>query len=235
MNNNVSMTCPYCGVTYPLFKGTKQCNNYTEKDYYFNFDAFGLAYTGIYPDAYKLRMTRCPSEDCKKIVITLDHITNVKSLSKDQTVDNSNLVHQIMPKCITKAFPDYVPQHILADYREASSIIDLSPKGSAVLSRRCIDEIITDCFKQTKTKDTLDAKINAIENEISTNLHRALKSLKAIGNIGAHLKIQSNTILEVTKEEAQAFLWFIEYIIDEWYVQEHEKAEMIKKIAQLKK
>ena len=230
----ISMKCPYCGREYPLSKAKKYCTFYTEADYFFNFDMICQnAYLGKLPDAFELRVMKCPAEDCGKIVITLDHIMNIQEANKEKIIDNNNLHHQIMPVCITRNFPDYVPTNIIEDYREAAAVLDLSPKASAVLSRRCIDELITDHFKVTQ--GTLYDKINSLEKQLSSKMIAALNSLRSIGNAGAHLKMSSDIIVDVSKEEAQAFLWFIEYIIDEWYVEDHEKEKMINKIAGLKK
>ncbi|MBO6301011.1 MAG: DUF4145 domain-containing protein [Ruminiclostridium sp.] len=234
MINNDKMVCPFCGETYPLTTSSTTSIHQSYIEYYFNFSCFGVR--GIADkskEAFRITMTKCPYKKCGKPTITIDHITDMASDNKEAYIDNSDLIHQVMPKCNAKPFPKYVPQHIISDYREAITVLDMSPKASAVLSRRCIDEIITNHFGVTG--GSLYDKINAIKNKVSGKLLDAIDSLRKIGNLGAHLKIESNVIVEVSKEEAKAFLWLIEYIIDEWYVQEHEKAEMIEKIAQLEK
>lgn len=50
----------------------------------------------------------------------------------------------LIPPSGAKAFPDFVPAAIRADYEEACLIVDLSPKASATLSRRALQGMIRD-------------------------------------------------------------------------------------------
>jgi hypothetical protein len=46
--------------------------------------------------------------------------------------------------------PDYIPEQIKDDYYEACSILNLSPKASATLARRCLQGMIRDFWGITK-------------------------------------------------------------------------------------
>ena len=58
----------------------------------------------------------------------------------------TNLVN-IRPNTLAKQFPDYIPKAIRQDYEEAYSIVNLSPKASATLSRRCLQGMIREFWK----------------------------------------------------------------------------------------
>ena len=75
---------------------------------------------------------QCPS--CKKFIIHLSH------LYPNGNVKNSFLVY---PKAISRSpLSADVPENFAQDYKEACLVISDSPKASAALSRRCLQNIL---------------------------------------------------------------------------------------------
>ena len=97
------------------------------------------------------------------------------------------LTWPLRPQSSAKAFPAaIIPQVLINDYEEACSIKNLSPKASATLSRRCIQGIIRDFWKITKSR-LLD-EINELEGKIDAQTWQAIDAVRSVGNIGAHME-----------------------------------------------
>nr|DAW23258.1 MAG TPA: protein of unknown function (DUF4145) [Caudoviricetes sp.] len=121
-------------------------------------------------------------------------------------------------------FPDYIPQAIRSDYEEACSIVNLSPKASATLSRRCLQGMIRDFFQISK--GSLFEEINAIKDKIPTEQWAVLDGLRRIGNIGAHMEKDINLIVDIEPDEAQKLIKLIELLLQQWYIERHNQQEL---------
>jgi hypothetical protein len=122
---------------------------------------------------------------------------------------------------------------VRADYAEARQILDLSPKASATLSRRCLQGMIRD-FWGVKERD-LFHEIKALQGKVDAKTWQAIDAVRAIGNIGAHMEKDINLIVDVEPMEAQLLVELIERLIEDWYVNRHEhNARMDKVIAAAK-
>ena len=59
----------------------------------------------------------------------------------------------------------------------------------------------------------------------------AVDHVRKIGNIGAHMEKDVDLIVDIDPGEAQALIELIEMLFDEWYVEQHNRTERLKKIA----
>ena len=139
--------------------------------------------------------------------------------------------HWIMPHSSAPILPDYIPDAIRQDFTEAFEIAEISPKASATLARRCLQGMIRNVFG-VKEKN-LYAEISAIQGQVSPREWSAIDSVRQIGNIGAHMEADVNTIIEVDPEEAQTLLLFIDHLINEWYIKKHADEELFRKITEI--
>ena len=179
----------------------------------------------------------CPNEHCGQnfIKITYHHSEPGDVRHTPSAFESYKLIDewQLCPDSLAKTFPDYIPSPILQDYNEACLIINLSPKASSALSRRCLQGIIRDYWKIQK--NTLYEEINALEAKIPGDAWAAIDSLRKIGNIGAHFEKDVNLIIEVTVDEAQTLISLIEFLFKEWYVKKHEHESNLQKIVSIAK
>ena len=130
----------------------------------------------------------------------------------------------LFPISTAKQFPDYIPQAIRSDYEEACSIVNLSPKASATLSRRCLQGMIRDFFQISK--GSLFEEINAIKDKIPAEQWAVLDGLRRIGNIGAHMEKDINLIVDIEPDEAQKLIKLIELLLQQWYIERHNQQEL---------
>lgn len=170
--------------------------------------------------------TICPSESCRKETIEFSKILYERS------IDKYHLIYKkiIEPEANIKIFNcSMIPDVILEDYKEAKLILNLSPKASATLARRCLQSMIRD-FHGITGKRNLHQEIEAIEDKIDPEMYEAIMALKSIGNIGAHPEHDINLIIDVSPEEASQLVGLIEMLIDDWYVARERQQERIRAI-----
>lgn len=215
-------TCPFCNMPSTIRDHdiSVQEHKYisVKEDEHYQLETFAIT---------------CPSEDCREVTIILRKLKGtkyVKTFEGNKPTD-WNRVYQrfIEPEASVKPFPDYVPDQVLQDYKEAKLIADLSPKASATLARRCLQSMIRD-FYNISGKKSLHHEIEAIQSQIDTDMYDAIMALKSIGNIGAHPEKDINLIVDVEPGEAQELIGLIEMLIEDWYVARHKKQERIKEI-----
>ena len=139
---------------------------------------------------------------------------------------------RLVPASEAKVYPDYVPQPIREDYREAYLTLHLSPKASATLARRCLQGMIRDFFGVSK--GNLKAEIEAIEDKVDPLIWQAIDAVRSVGNIGAHMEKDINLIVEVEASEAALLVGLIENLIEDWYVNRYEREQRLKNIVAVK-
>lgn len=205
--------CPFCGAVIAISQDTFQKR-------FLAFENYNVNQIPINPDEFTqpfaINMVRCPR--CGKCQIVY------KSLSGP---DKGNTVH-IYPKSLAKKYPSYIPTQIRSDYEEACAIVDLSPKASATLSRRCLQGMIHDYWKINK--GNLAKEINELEGKIPAEQWKVINGLRRLGNIGAHMEKDVNLIADIEPNEAQKLIKLIELLMKEWYINRHEQQQLFNDI-----
>ncbi|WEY37785.1 DUF4145 domain-containing protein [Paraburkholderia sp. SUR17] len=125
---------------------------------------------------------------------------------------------RLVPFGSAKTYPDYIPVSLRNDYTEACHIADLSPKAAATLCRRCLQGMIRDFWGiDTKSRRLWD-EIKAIKDKVDIGTWEAIVALKDIGNIGAHMEMDVEMIVDVEPEEARLLIELIESLFEDWYI-----------------
>ena len=180
------------------------------------------------PQRFETTVISCPNPDCQKITVTLSQSLLSESAGlptlywKVSTVMNH---WRVIPESSARVFPNYIPAPILEDYEEACKIADASPKASATLSRRCLQGMIRDYFGVKK--DRLVEEINAIKDKVDPITWTSIDAVRSIGNIGAHMEKDINLIIDVDEGEAQALIQMIELLLEDWYIQRHNREQKL--------
>jgi sarcosine oxidase delta subunit len=200
--------CPFCGMIMSE-------NGSTLSEGHLAFNALGST-VALNPQHYGqiliIKMHKCPH--CGEEQISA---YGIKGKIKDTHIE-------IYPNVIFKHFPDYIPQVIRSDYEEACAIVELSPKASATLSRRCLQGMIRD-FWNIK-KGNLAGEINELQGKIPTAQWKVIDGLRRLGNIGAHMEKDIDLIVEIDPEEAHKLIKVIELLMKDWYINRHDQEEL---------
>lgn len=214
-----SWECPFCGRL-SVFESIEKRNS--------SFVAAADTKYGAL--IFESSVNVCPNQECKEFT----YLAKVSTAKVEGGHYRAlNLIEQWVnrPNGIVKQFPDYVPEPILADYREAVLIKDLSPKASATLSRRCLQGMIRNVWGVKPAR--LVDEIKAIEGQIEASMLKAIDAIRNIGNIGAHMENDINFIVDVDPDEAEMLIGLLELLIQEWYVEKHERQLRIDAITAL--
>lgn len=216
-----SFKCPYCDSTFPLVKETYRHwqPSFEHSD--------SLIWRPDVPHSQQITSSsqinlcfyKCPA--CSGITITAKG-------SGSATID---LDMNLLPNSFATQFPDYVPESIRNDYSEACAIVNLSPKASATLSRRCLQSLIRD-FWGIK-KNTLYQEITELQNRVSAEQWRVLNALRNLGNIGAHPEADVNFIIDINPDDALKIVKVIELLIKQWYIERHEQQKLYSEVTSM--
>jgi uncharacterized protein DUF4145 len=169
----------------------------------------------------------CP--ECNKKIIKLRKISRINS-----SISTINIVY---PKAISRQpLPDYISPEFSDDYNEACLVLSDSPKASAALSRRCLQNILrekaelkkidtkTGKFKSEKLKQgNLVSEIKQVLEfgGLPSNIADSLDYVRIIGNYSAHPNKSKSTgeIVKVEQGEAEWNLDVLEMLFDFYFIQ----------------
>lgn len=172
----------------------------------------------------------CPNEECKRINLTNILCDYYYDSDLGRYFEGDEIKQwRLLPGSFAKSFPNYIPKPLVTDYEEAAAIIDLSPKASATLSRRCLQGIIRDFWGIKKGR--LVDEINALEEKIDPLTWQSIDAVRKVGNIGAHMEKDINLIIDVEPKEAYLLIELIELLFEEWYIHRHEREKKLKAIS----
>jgi hypothetical protein len=220
MPDSFNWTCPHCG------RAT------TINDDRLSTDSHRFELGSKYGrQALHTLVISCPNPECRELTISA-YIGgySVNQFGQFHDEDESRDLWQLVPRANIKVFPDYVPDPILADYREACLVCGLSAKAAATLARRCLQGMIRDFWGVSR--DRLVDEIEVIEEKVDPSTWKAIDAVRSIGNIGAHMDKDINLIVDVDPEEAELLIGLIETLITDWYVARHEREGRMQRIVQ---
>lgn len=198
--------CPYCG-----FSSVE--NETVTKKYMVGFQTYS---SGLIEAPVHIWVSKCP------------HCNLFRYRFHAPNPDEQPVSFQYPPARMS-IIPDYVPAAISADYREAVSILNASPKASATLSRRCLQGMIHD-FWNIHEKN-LNAEITELREKVPADQWMAIDALRKLGNIGAHMEADVDRIVDIDPDEAEKLLRLIELLIKEWYIARNDAKKLYAEIA----
>lgn len=128
----------------------------------------------------------------------------------------------IWPKGISRApLPVEVPPGIAEDYKEACLVLRDSPKASAALSRRCLQNLLRQAagVKPSDLSDEIEQVIHS--KGLPATIAENIDAVRNIGNFAAHpIKSKSTgEVVAVEPHEAEWNLDVLESLFDCYFVQ----------------
>lgn len=190
------MVCPYCVTTFAWTPG-----------------AYAIGQDADF--TWHARSQVCPA--CHRMVVACGQYHK----------NDGRLLQEILvyPKtAYMKPLSADVPQEFAQDYNEARLVLMSSPKASAALSRRCLQNILRE--KAGVRKPNLAQEIEAVvkSNQLPSYLATAIDAIRHLGNFAAHPTKDTNTgeIVNVEPGEAEWLLDLLEGLFDFYFVQPAE-------------
>jgi hypothetical protein len=213
-----SWVCPYCQQVATLISDNIDINSHVFK---WKDDTYLSLQTEI---------IRCPNEACSEYTVTAVLFPTTWENGRRIADRSRKFLNywDLKPSSSAKPLPSYIPAAIQNDYNEACAIVNLSPKASATLSRRCLQGMIRDFYNVVEK--TLYKEIQGIKDKVDATTWDAIDAVRSIGNVGAHMEQDINVIVDVDQNEAVVLIGLIETLIEEWYIHRHERAERMSKI-----
>ena len=212
---NQRVTCPHCQVKVLL----EPPSNFNMSNYWIQSQS-----TEYFSRA---NLAQCP--DC------LRHLVAFDEAEIDKSTGDPGDTEKILLWPLTTSRPpvaDEVPSHIAEDFTEAASVLHLSAKASAALSRRCLQAVLREAG-QTKAKD-LNDQIDEVLSSLPANIASNVDAIRVVGNFAAHpiKSQQTGSIIEVEPGEADWNLDVLDALFDFYYVRpevERKKREELNK------
>jgi hypothetical protein len=160
-----------------------------------------------------IKHAKCPA--CARLNVAL-----IRGLIQGSHVFESSVVF-VHPRSVSREPVDpSVPADFSADYIEACNVLDISPKASAALSRRCLQHILHECGKVKER--TLDQEIQkALDgNLFPSHIAESLDAIRTLGNFAAHpiKSTSSGEVVDVEPGEAEWNLDTLESLFNFYFV-----------------
>ena len=168
-------------------------------------------------------MWGCPNPECRKLVL-MHRVGTIRVRGQGRAVVDfidAQPARLMVPRSGARPVPASVPNLIADDYREAAEVMPISPKASAALSRRCLQNTI----RETKgiKKGSLEQEIDEViaKGMVSSALGEQLDAVRQIGNFAAHPIKSTSTgdIVAIEPGEAEWNLDVLDGLFEEWFVQ----------------
>ncbi len=200
------MKCPHCLV-----------------DFHDEQTFWSVALTADADGQWLLSRRTCPS--CHRFVLYLENGApqgpvaqgqqNVRFLAGSQRI-------MVRPKGTSRApVPAEVPPDIVDDYKEACLVLADSPKASAALSRRCLQNLLRKAAG-VKPGD-LSSEIQQVldSGKLPSIIAENIDAVRNVGNFAAHpnKSNSSGEIVPVEPHEAEWNLDVLESLFDLYFVQ----------------
>lgn len=201
-------SCPYCGVAFSL-EGVG-ANLWMP-----TFKMLGTISAGSRPapehKQYTISSHSCP--DCAGQVLWLNELMGNDITSVAATT-------LLFPKRPIKALPPGIPAAFIAEFLEAHDTLEVSPKASAALSRRCLQHVIRQQESIQKANLYDEIKELMARNKLPKYLADDLDAIRHVGNFAAHPIKDTNTgqIVDVEPGEAEWTLQVLEELLIFYFV-----------------
>jgi hypothetical protein len=161
---------------------------------------------------------RCPNPACGGIVINLLEIW----ISQTPGLMGGRKTFPAYPRITGRSpVPPEVPEEITEAFEEACLVLSDSPKASAALSRRCLQNLLREAAGATQKDLAKQIDYVLAHGDLGSRLKKNLDAVREVGNFAAHPIKSENTgqIVPVEPAEAEWNLDVLERLFDYYYVQ----------------
>jgi len=219
------MICPHCSTVVKIDWDTTEALQVQEV----NNDREGI----------EIFYGECPS--CSKLVVGISQGKVKYEVGNGYYVHDLSLQKIIYPKANSFQNSQDIPEKYLEDYEEALKVLSASPKASAALTRRLLQNILREEFNIVEKSLVKEIELFTNKIDIPSYITDAVDAVRQIGNIAAHPSkdLSTGEIVPVEKGEAEWLIEVIEQLFDFVFIQpkklEKRKQELNLKLETLGK
>lgn len=198
------MRCPHCGEGFTS---------------YWREMGLGIREPEAQPDpdahAWAVEWDQC--SECHRYIVRLKQFalsTRTEILGGGMEVETHDPVSfQVYPKGTARRCPPEVPDNLREDFLEAALVLPDSPKASAALSRRCLQQLLREHVGIERR--TLDLEIQELlsTGTLPSHLADAIDGVRHIGNFAAH-PLKSTSTGEILRVEEGEADWNLETLVE---------------------
>jgi hypothetical protein len=181
-------------------------------------------------DQWLLSRRNCPN--CRKFIFNLENGTGALNQQQpNNPVGPGNVLvtfrqkksdTMVYPRGVARRpVPPEVPADIGEEYKEACLVLADSPKASAALSRRCLQNLLRNAAG-VKSGDLVGEIQQVLDSgKLPAGLSENIDAVRNIGNFAAHPNKSKSTgeVVDVEPHEAEWNLDVIEGLFDFYFVQ----------------
>lgn len=170
---------------------------------------------------YEIACGDCP--ECDKFIVLLRYGT-AKTQGKEYhylTITNAEREEVLFPKNSVRFVEPEVPDEYRNEFLEACAVLSVSPKASAALSRRLLQQVMREKYRIKHRSLAQEIEEFIKRKDIPSFLSEAVDAIRNVGNFAAHPLKDTNTgeIVDVEPGEAEWLLEVLESLFDITFVQ----------------
>src|ERR1051325_2198253 len=216
-DSSTAANCPYCGIRFSM-EGVDAYNTPI------NFHSAAALFAGrtrAGDPVYTVSAHLCP--DCQKPVMWLNEIS-IGSLGQERSI---LATHLLWPKFPARPLSPLIPERYRLAASEAAAVLQISPKASAALSRRSLQDVLREV--EGLHGATLQTEIAAVlaKKSLPPYLGKDLDAIRIVGNFAAHPIKDTNTgeVVDVEPGEAEWTLEVLEGILEFYFANVQQSAD----------
>jgi hypothetical protein len=159
---------------------------------------------------------RCANEECREVVI---RIRDRSLMALPPHHRSEEWIARPQLGAASRPLPKEVNEPYRSDYLQAAAILGISPRASAVLSRRILADLLEEYAQLSQFRLVERIAGFIADTQHPSGLRENLEYLAEIGNFGAHTqKNDQAEIIDVGAEEAEWTLDIVERLFDYFIV-----------------
>ena len=166
---------------------------------------------------YEMSKMKCP--ECRNDLILINGYKN-----------DALLHYYAVPQRPAKEKIQGVPEKYASLYREASDVLEVSPRASAALSRTCLQMLLRE-YGNVKP-DTLVKEIEQVlaSQSLTTELAKTIDTIRIRGNYAVHpdKSTEPGKIVDIEAGEAEWGLEILKDLFDHYITKPKDQSEKLK-------
>lgn len=184
--------------------------------------------------SYGVSYGHCPS--CDNLIIFYVEGVSITEISRKNKEPlqyyDWEIRKLIYPPAKASEIGEEVPERYRNDFEEATEVLPISPKASAALSRRILQDVLREELGIAKATLVMEIEAFIQRSDVPTYLTDAVDAIRNIGNFATHPLKNTNTgeVAEVEPGEAEWLLEVNESLFDFVFVQPKKLAERKSKL-----